>query len=135
MSHVITMLCMGDGACMKVCPVECIVRGKPETQWPWSYIDPGNCTDCGLCVEACPHEAIFLEGAVPSLYGLHAGQWIADTKANMPDGRPHDSNVAGHIVRVANAMEPGAGAAVDLSAAIELNSAFFSEGPGYKAKG
>ena len=30
MTHIITSLCLRDGACMEVCPVECIVPGKPE---------------------------------------------------------------------------------------------------------
>ena len=34
MSHYITSLCLRDGACVDVCPVECIVAGKPEDEWP-----------------------------------------------------------------------------------------------------
>ena len=43
-----------DGACVDVCPVECIIGGQPEDEWPWFYIDPDTCIDCGLCEEACP---------------------------------------------------------------------------------
>ena len=65
MTHVIVDLCIRDGACVEVCPVECIVPGKPEDQWPWFYIDPDTCIDCGACVPECPVEAIFPEEDVP----------------------------------------------------------------------
>ncbi len=39
--------------------------GKPEDQWPWFYIDPDTCIDCGACVPECPVEAIFPEEDVP----------------------------------------------------------------------
>jgi ferredoxin--NADP+ reductase len=58
MTHVIFDLCIRDGACVEVCPVECIVPGEPEDQWPWFYIDPDTCIDCGACVPECPVDAI-----------------------------------------------------------------------------
>jgi ferredoxin len=58
MTHVIFDLCIRDGACVEVCPVECIVPGEPEDQWPWFYIDPETCIDCGACVPECPVDAI-----------------------------------------------------------------------------
>lgn len=45
MTHVITDLCIRDGACVEVCPVECIVAGQPEAQWPWYYIDSDTCNE------------------------------------------------------------------------------------------
>ena len=65
MTHVITALCIRDGACVEVCPVECIIAGQPEAEWPWYYIDPDTCIDCGACVPECPVEAIFYEDDVP----------------------------------------------------------------------
>ena len=50
MSHIITSLCLRDGACVDVCPVECIIAGKPEDEWPLFFIDPNTCIDCVLCV-------------------------------------------------------------------------------------
>ena len=58
MTHVIFDLCIRDGACVEVCPVECIVPGEPEEEWPWFYIDPETCIDCGACVPECPVDAI-----------------------------------------------------------------------------
>jgi ferredoxin--NADP+ reductase len=58
MTHVIFDLCIRDGACVEVCPVDCIVPGEPEEEWPWFYIDPDTCIDCGACVPECPVDAI-----------------------------------------------------------------------------
>ena len=58
MTHIITSLCLRDGKCTEVCPVECIVPGQPEAEWPWFYIDPETCIDCGACVPECPVDAI-----------------------------------------------------------------------------
>jgi ferredoxin--NADP+ reductase len=76
MTHVITTLCIRDGACVEVCPVECIVPGpKDNPEWQLFYIDPDTCIDCGACVPACPVEAIFPEEDLP-------GQYAAETKLN-----------------------------------------------------
>ena len=59
MTHIITSLCLRDSGCVDVCPVECIVPGKPQEEWPWFYIGPDTCIDCGACVPVCPVTAIF----------------------------------------------------------------------------
>lgn len=69
MTHVITSICVRDGACVEVCPVECIVPGpKEDPNWPYFYIDPDTCIDCGACVPECPVAAIFPEEDVPAEY-------------------------------------------------------------------
>jgi ferredoxin--NADP+ reductase len=65
MAYVITELCTREADCVDVCPVNCIVPGHPEDEWPLFYIDPDVCIDCGACVPACPPEAIFPEPDVP----------------------------------------------------------------------
>ena len=135
MTHVITAICLRDTACVDVCPVECIIPGKPESEWPWLYIDPDTCIDCGACVPECPYEAIFPEDEVPNAYTMKDGQYLADTKANLADGAALDGDVSGHHVKVENAFAPGAGFVIDLTPATDLNKAFFTEGPGYSAKG
>jgi ferredoxin len=122
MTHTITAICLRDTACVDVCPVECIIPGKPESEWPWLYIDPDTCIDCGACVPECPYEAIFPEDEVPTAYTMKAGQYLA-------------GDVGGHNVKVENAKAPGAGFVIDLTPATELNKKFFTEGPGYSAKG
>ena len=69
MAYVITRLCVRDGACVEVCPVDCIVPGpKGDADWPFFYIDPDTCIDCGACVPECPVDAIFSEDEVPAEY-------------------------------------------------------------------
>ena len=57
MTHIICEPCVGvkDTACVDVCPVDCIY-GKKE-DWEMLFIQPEECIDCGLCVDACPVQA------------------------------------------------------------------------------
>jgi ferredoxin len=116
MTHIITSLCLRDGACVEVCPVECIVPGQPEAEWPWYFIDPDTCIDCGACVPECPFEAIFIEEEVPNNYRMAGGQ----------ERIPFDTKA-----RLAHAD----GDVVDLTVDIQPNYTFFSDGPGYDALG
>jgi ferredoxin--NADP+ reductase len=69
MTYVITPLCELDGACVEVCPVECIVPGKEDQErWSHYFIDPDTCIDCGACVAECPYDAIFAEDELPEEY-------------------------------------------------------------------
>ena len=83
MTHIITSLCVRDRGCIEVCPVECIVPGKPTDKWPWFYIDPDTCIDCGACVPECPYTAIFPEDEVPSAYKAKGGE-----RVSQPVGTP-----------------------------------------------
>jgi ferredoxin len=71
-TFVITRLCRDcvDGACVDVCPVDCIVRHEPATGTSdlpnQLFIDPDSCIGCALCEPECPWEAIFDEDAVPA---------------------------------------------------------------------
>ncbi len=80
MTYVITQPCIGvkDGACVDVCPVDCIhpTSSEPDyEQFDQLYINPDECIDCGACEPACPVTAIFEESAVPS-------QWKEFIKIN-----------------------------------------------------
>ena len=55
-----------------VCPVDCI-HGKDDD--PQLYINPDDCIDCTLCVDACPVTAIFAEEDLPD-------QWSSFTASN-----------------------------------------------------
>ncbi len=73
MTHVITEPCIGtkDTACVAVCPVDCIHPTAEELAFKHEdmlYIDPDICIDCGLCVDECPVQAIFLEDELPEKY-------------------------------------------------------------------
>lgn len=114
MTHIITSLCLRDGACVEVCPVECIVGGKPESEWPWFYIDPDTCIDCGACVPECPFEAIFTEEDVPDAFTFDGSKERMD----------HDTK---------ERSTPAAGETIDLTEDIQFNYDFYASGPGYEA--
>jgi NAD-dependent dihydropyrimidine dehydrogenase PreA subunit len=63
MTHVIAAACIDvkDGACVKVCPVDCIYEGGRML-----YIQPDECIDCGVCLSACPVAAIFTDDTLPA---------------------------------------------------------------------
>jgi ferredoxin len=135
MTRVITSLCVREGACATVCPVECIVAGKPEDKYPWYYIDADTCIDCGACESECPVSAIFPEDEVPSAYKAKGGE-----TQSMPvgtagfteayDGKNHD----GEPVHLEATKKLAAGDVVDLTPSIKANADFFKSGPGYNAK-
>lgn len=64
MAFVIADPCIGvkDGACLDVCPVDCI-HALPQS--PQYYIDPVVCIDCGACELICPVNAIYPVGLLP----------------------------------------------------------------------
>jgi ferredoxin len=134
MTHIITSLCLRDAGCVDVCPVECIVPGKPIDKWPWYYIDPDTCIDCGACIPECPFEAIFPEDEVPSAYKAKGGE-----RVSMPAGTPGFDSVYdgqshhGEAVHIEHTKELGAGDVVDLRQDIQPNYDYFKTGTGYKA--
>lgn len=113
MTHIITGLCLRDGACVEVCPVECIVPGIPESDWPWYFIDPDTCIDCGACVPECPYEAIFPEEDVPDEIELNDGQVYVYFGGERIEG-------------------PGSATGV-IADSVKPNYDYFSDGPGYDA--
>jgi ferredoxin len=134
MTHIITSLCLRDGGCVTVCPVECIVPGIPQEEWPWFYIDPDTCIDCGACVPECPYSAIFPEDEVPTAYQARGGELVS-----MPVGTPGYTNVfdghnhEGEPVHIEATRVLEAGEEVDLTKDNQPNYDYFTEGPGYSA--
>jgi ferredoxin len=134
MTYIITSLCLRDSGCVDVCPVECIVPGKPEAEWPWYYIDPDTCIDCGACVPECPYEAIFPEDEVPSAYNAKEGERIS-----MPAGTPgydevfDGENKNNEPVHLEHTRTISAGEVLDLTEDIQPNYDYFEKGPGYSA--
>ena len=63
MTYVITRTCIDvkDGACVEVCPVDCIYEGGRMF-----YIHPHECIACGICETFCPVEAIYRDDEVPA---------------------------------------------------------------------
>ena len=136
MTHIITSLCLRDSGCVDVCPVECIVPGKPIEEWPWFYIDPDTCIDCGACIPECPYEAIFPEDEVPSSYTAKGGEHQA-----MPKGKPGYTEVFegtdhhGGPVHIETTRTLTAGETIDLTEDIQPNYDYFQKGPGYSSAG
>jgi ferredoxin len=130
MTHIITSLCLRDSGCVDVCPVECIVPGKPQTEWPWYYIDPDTCIDCGACVPECPYEAIFPEDEVPTAYEAKGGEYISAVGLK---GHYEGTNHHGVAVVLDCVKQLTAGETVDLTPDIKPNYDYFSKGPGYSA--
>ncbi len=134
MTHIITRLCLRDSSCVDVCPVECIVPGKPVDQWPWYYIDPDTCIDCGACIPECPYEAIFTEEETPEAYTAKGGEVVS-----MPVGTPgyeeeyHGENQHGEpvVLKATRKLEPGE--VINLREDIQPNYDYFTQGPGYSA--
>ncbi len=128
MTHIITGLCLRDGGCVEVCPVDCIVPGDPEAGWPQYYIDPDTCIDCGACVPECPFEAIFPEDEVPSEYEAAGTEYL-----NRPglSGHYEGENGEGDEVVLETAKKLEEGEVVDLTEDIQSNYDFFEDGPGY----
>jgi len=46
-------LCIGCGACTKVCKGDAIIIINNK-----AIIDPNKCIQCGQCVKVCPYDAI-----------------------------------------------------------------------------
>lgn len=132
MTHVITSLCVREGSCAAVCPVECIVPGKPQEQWPLYYIDPVTCIDCGACVTACPYDAIYPEFEIPKSYKAKGGEVLSAA-----EGTPgfneildlKDNNF--QPVHLLATRKLVADEIMDFSPDINKNAEYFSSGPGY----
>ena len=65
MTYIIAKACVDvrDGACVDVCPVDCIYSKPGDAQL---YINPEECIDCAACEPVCPVNAIFPEDQVPA---------------------------------------------------------------------
>jgi ferredoxin len=112
--------------------VECIVPGKPQEEWPWYYIDPDTCIDCGACIPECPYEAIFPEDEVPSAYEAKGGEFISQIGLS---GHYEGTNHHGESVVLDCVRALDGGEVIDLTPDIQPNYDYFSKGPGYSAVG
>ena len=88
MPHVITSLCLRDGGCQTVCPVECIVAGKPEDKWPieadifdqtYMIVAPGFCVKRAL-TWLVPLEDV-TNGDKDQIVSIHALEGIETVRA------------------------------------------------------
>jgi len=126
---------MREGGCATVCPVDCIVPGKPEDLYPGFYIDAETCIDCGACESECPFNAIFPEDEVPAAYKAKGGERLSMPKGTAGFTEVFDTkNRDGEAVHLVATKVLAAGEVVDLTPSIQANNDFFKSGPGYNAK-
>jgi ferredoxin len=93
--YVITRLCRDcvDGACVDVCPVDCIYQhdGGTEALPNQLFVNPEECIYCGACEPACPWEAIFAADEVPASFAddvaLNALTAARPKEFSVPDTR------------------------------------------------
>lgn len=57
-SYVVVCHQCEDAACAKACPQEAITRHSATRAW---MVDVEKCIGCGLCVDACPYGAIYID--------------------------------------------------------------------------
>lgn len=134
MTHVITSLCLRDGGCVNVCPVECIVPGQPQAEWPLFYIDPETCIDCGACIPECPVGAIFPRAEVPDDFVAEGHERLVKPEGTQGFTESFTGvDVDNHPVVLMATRVLSAGEVVDFTPDIETNLLFFKEGPGYEA--
>ncbi|MCJ7696327.1 MAG: ferredoxin family protein [Anaerolineaceae bacterium] len=135
MTHIITSLCVRDGSCIAACPVDCIVPGFPQEEWPIYYIDPITCIDCGACIPECPVGAIFIKDDAPSDYLARGGEILVARLGTPGFENSHDcydyegNDVHLNAVRILKENE-----LIDLSGDIKANENFFNSGPGYTSQ-
>jgi len=135
MPRVITNLCLRDSSCVEICPVDCISPGEPIEEYPTFYIDPDACIDCGACEAECPNSAIFELLEVPADFEAEGGEIMSapyETKGYTDVYKGEDRD--GEPVRLLATRILKSGEIVDLTGAIEINAAFYSEGPGYSTQ-
>ncbi|MBO37118.1 MAG: cytochrome C oxidase subunit I [Anaerolineaceae bacterium] len=99
-------------------------------EWPWYYIDPETCIDCGACIPECPYEAIFEEEAVPADYSAKGGEYIARPGLQ---GHYEGKNDQGDDVILDCTKQLEAGETINLTEDIQPNYTYFTEGVGYGA--
>ena len=70
MPYVIAEPCIDvvDGACLDVCPVDCIELAEDGRQY---FIDPRRCIDCRACELVCPVTAIFSNYDLPAKWASY----------------------------------------------------------------
>jgi ferredoxin len=108
-----------------------MIPGQPVAEWPWIYIDPDTCIDCGACVPECPFAAIFPEDEVPTAYTAKGGEYISRVGLT---GHYEATNHAGTPIVLETTKQLEAGEVVDLTPDTQPNYDFFTSGPGYGAK-
>ncbi len=74
--------CEGNGACVEVCQYEGAIRLEPVpdagVDARRAVVTPANCAGCGVCVGACPNQAIDIQGWTIGQYQAMVAAIAAD---------------------------------------------------------
>jgi ferredoxin len=114
MTYVIAEPCVDvkNGACVEVCPVDCIHTTPEERQ---HYIDPDICIECEQCVLVCPVEAVVLDRDLPPEWEQYIEINAAFFQRAKGAAAPVSVQQALSMMRAAQAKATEVGAAVGVA--------------------
>lgn len=114
MTYVIAQPCVDvkNGACVEVCPVDCIHTTPEERQ---HYIDPDVCIECEQCVLVCPVEAVFLDKDLPDEWLLYKEINAAFFRKNKEAPMPVPVDKALRMIQSAHSKAAEMGANVSVA--------------------
>ena len=130
MTHIITSLCLRDSGCVEVCPVECIVPGKPTKSGPGTTSIPTPALTAAPAFPNARTKPSSPKMRCPSAYTAKGSEYIS--KLGLSD-HYEGTNHHGEKVVLDCVQQLEAGEAVDLTADIQANYDYFKSGTGYKA--
>jgi ferredoxin len=101
-----------NGACVEVCPVDCI-HTTPEDQQ--HYIDPDVCIECEQCVLVCPVEAVFLDRDLPEKWQQYVEINAAFFRRRKAAAGPVPPDQAEAMMRAAQIKAAGLGVKISVA--------------------
>jgi len=112
MPFVITDICVKDGACVEVCPVECIHTTPTAPQF---YVDPDVCIECQQCFIVCPVQAVYFDTELPTEYLAFAEVNAAFFRQTKEVPGPIPLETARHIINAAQAFAAEKGLTISVA--------------------
>ena len=91
--------CKCCGICALVCTSSAISMKKADGHYEWNY-DPGQCTFCGRCVDACALKLLTMLAEAPPVYEVSGTLrqnhvWAAKPPAPKPSAKPAEGTESG----------------------------------------
>ncbi|OWU99942.1 Coenzyme F420 hydrogenase/dehydrogenase, beta subunit C-terminal domain [Fibrobacter sp. UWR2] len=62
--------CCGCGACMQICPKNCITMRADNEGFLYPMVDTSVCVQCGACEKVCPFNSVYEQQKPISTYGV-----------------------------------------------------------------
>lgn len=62
--------CCGCGACMQICPKNCITMRADNEGFLYPVVDTSVCVQCGACEKVCPFNSVYEQQKPISTYGV-----------------------------------------------------------------